>query len=190
MRLLASFLLTLTLATFVGLGATWYATTRGVGLGAISVGAWQAQPKSGTQDIDPYARAVIARSAELPLGSGDGVAFSARTADDGQRLDGRCEIAVSGSTPLARYWTLTAYDMAGRVIANPIGRYGFTSVEVARKADGRFDVVVAPRARAGNWLPSGDIGALQIVLRLYDTPIGVSTRSVGEMPSIIMGACS
>lgn len=190
MRLLASFLLTLTLATFIGLGATWYVTTRSIAFGAVTVGAWQAQPKSGTQDIDPYAHAVIARSGELPLGSGDGLAFLSRTADDGRRLDGRCEIIVAGSTPLARYWTLTAHDGGGRVIANPTGRYGFTSVEVARQADGRFEVVVAPRARAGNWLPSGGIGELQLVLRLYDTPIGMSTRSVGEMPKITMGPCS
>ena len=31
---------------------------------------------TGTADIDPYARALVARSGELPIGAGDGVAFS------------------------------------------------------------------------------------------------------------------
>ena len=58
-----------------GLGLTWFALTRGTAFGAITIGAWTAWPKTGTADIDPYARATIARSGELPIGSGDGVAF-------------------------------------------------------------------------------------------------------------------
>jgi hypothetical protein len=189
-RLLASVILAFTLATFAGLGATWYATTRGVSFGTIALGAWAAHPKSGTQDIDPYARAAIARSGELPLGSGDGVSFMAKSSDDGRRLDGRCDVTVSGSTPLARYWTLTVHDARGQVIANPLGRYGYTSAEIGRAADGRFDIVIAPRARAGNWIPSGDANEYVLVLRLYDTPVGLSTRNQLEMPSIKIGGCA
>ena len=38
--------------------------------------------ETGTADIDPYARATIARNGELPIGSGDGVAFFARADDN------------------------------------------------------------------------------------------------------------
>src|SRR6266403_1930130 len=79
------------LATVVGLGATWMTATRGTDLGTLTIGAWTARPKTGTADVDPYSRASIARSGELPVGTGDGVAFSA-TADDRKRpLDGRCD---------------------------------------------------------------------------------------------------
>ena len=60
--------------------------TRGVAFGALTIGAWTAWPKTGSVDIDPYARAIIARSGELPIGTGDGVAFYARTDDAGQPL--------------------------------------------------------------------------------------------------------
>ena len=109
MRLIFITLLALIIATVVGLGATWMTATRGTDLGTLTIGAWTARPDRHA-DIDPYSRASIARSGELPVGTGDGVAFSA-TADDRKRpLDGRCDVVVSGVTPAARFWTLTLYD--------------------------------------------------------------------------------
>src|SRR5690242_11307104 len=78
-RLLLGLLFALAVAALIGLGTTWLTLTRGTAFGAVAVGAWTAFPKTGTRDIDPYARASIARSGELPIGSGDGVSFYART---------------------------------------------------------------------------------------------------------------
>jgi hypothetical protein len=181
-RLLLGSLFALAIATLVGLGTTWLTLTRGTAIGAVVIGAWTAFPKSGTRDVDPYARASIARSGELPVGSGDGVAFFARTDDDGRPLDGRCDVRISGATPQARYWTLTLYDPHGRLVGNTIDRYGFTSQEIVRAADGNFDIVVAPRTRAGNWLPTNGIDSYMLVLRLYDSPVGVATRAAREAP--------
>jgi hypothetical protein len=183
---------TLLLAAAIGLGATWLTLTRGVAFGALRIGAWTAWPRSGSVDIDPYARAIIARSGELPIGTGDGVAFYARTDDAGKDLDGRCTFVLSGMTPPARYWTLTLYDPEGRMVANAIDRHGFTSAEIVRDVGGRFAVSVGPRARAGNWLPSGGIERYVLVLRLYDTPIGVAsmTSREGPMPAIARKDCS
>ena len=80
-RLLLGFLFAFAVAAVFGLGLTQFALTRGTAFGAITIGAWTAWPKTGTAEIDPYARAAIARSGELPIGSGDGVAFFA-SADD------------------------------------------------------------------------------------------------------------
>jgi hypothetical protein len=184
-------LFALAVAALVGLGATWLALTRGTAFGAVTIGAWTSFPKSGTRDVDPYSRAAIARSGELPVGSGDGVAFVARTDDDGRSLDGRCEVRISGTTPQARFWTLTLYDPRGRLIGNAIDRQGFTSQEIVRNADGSFDIAVAPRTRAGNWLPTNGVESYVLVLRLYDSPVGVATRAAREapMPSIAQ-ACS
>jgi hypothetical protein len=76
-RLLLFTLLALIIATAVGLGATWMTATRGTDLGTLTIGAWTARPRTGTAEVDPYSRASIARSGELPVGTGDGVAFSA-----------------------------------------------------------------------------------------------------------------
>src|SRR3954454_17830311 len=111
MRLLLGFLFSLAVAAVFGLGLTQFALTRCTAFGAISIGAWTAWPKTGTGDIDPYARAAIARSGELPIGSGDGVAFFAASADTGHPLDGRCTVTIAGTTPAARFWTITLYDL-------------------------------------------------------------------------------
>ncbi len=140
MRLILITLLALILATVVGLGATWLTATRGTDLGTLTIGAWTARPRTGTSEIDPYARASIARSGELPVGTGDGVVFSATTDDKKRPLDGRCDVVVSGVTPAARFWTLTLYDQKGRLVANSLQRYGFTSQEIVRGSDGGFEV--------------------------------------------------
>ena len=191
MRLFFGSCFTLVLAAVVGLGATWLTLTRGVAFGALNLGAWTAWPKSGSVDIDPYARAIISRTGQLPIGTGDGVAFYARRDDAGNAFDGRCTFVISGSTPAARYWTLTLYDAEGRPVANTIDRHGFTSAEIVREADGRFAISVAPRARPGNWLPTGGIEQFVLVWRLYDTAIGVATRTTkeGPMPAIERKGC-
>ena len=192
MRLLFGSCFTLLLAAAIGLGATWLTVSRGVAFGAVTIGAWTAWPKSGSVDIDPYARATIARTGELPVGTGDGVAFYARTDDAGNSFDGRCTFTLSGMTPAARYWTLTLYGLDGRLVANTLDRHGFTSAEVMRDVNGRFAISVAPRARPGNWLPTGGIERYVLVLRLYDTSVGVATRNAkeGPMPAITRKACS
>jgi hypothetical protein len=191
MRLLFGSCFTLILAAAIGLGATWMTTTRGVAFGSLSVGAWTAWPKNGSVDIDPYARATIARTGELPIGIGDGVAFYARTDDAGNNFDGRCTFTVNGLTPAARYWTLTLYNLDGGLVPNAIDRHGFTSEEIVRQINGQFVINVAPRARPGNWLPTGGIERYVLVWRLYDTPIGVASRTTkeGPMPAVTRTGC-
>lgn len=192
MRLIFVLILTMAIATFVGLGLTWNTATRGVEIGTLTIGPWTARPRIGTSEIDPYARAAVARSGELPIGAGDGITFRANADNAGKKLDGRCDVVVSGVTPPARFWTLTVYDTKGKLVANTLNRYGFTSQEVVRASDGSFTVRIAPRARSGNWLPTGGISRYQLLLRLYDTPVGVATRSQKDapLPSITMAGCS
>jgi hypothetical protein len=134
---------------------------------------------------------MVARTGELPVGSGDGVAFYARTDDAGQPLDGRCDVLLNGTTPQARFWTITLYEPEGRLVANSAQRQGFTSQEIVRNADGSFEIMVGPRVRPGNWLPTGGVDKYVLVLRLYDTPIGMASRTGSEapMPSITKRAC-
>jgi len=178
-------------AAALGLGMTWLTLSKGTAFGGVTIGAWTAWPKLGTTEIDPYAHAVVAQTGRLPVGSGDGIAFLARADDQGRVLDGRCEVTVSGTTPAARFWTLTLYDPDGRLVANSVNRYGFTSQEIVRRADGSFDIVIAPRARSGNWLPTAGVERYVLVLRLYDTAVGVATKTGREapMPAIAEGAC-
>ena len=86
MRLLLGSMFALAVAAALGLGTTWVTLTRGTAYGGVTIGAWTAWPKSGTPGIDPYARAIVARIGELPVGSGDGVAFYARSDDAGRNI--------------------------------------------------------------------------------------------------------
>ena len=191
MRLILVSVIALSIAAAVGLGLTWRTATKGTDFSAIKIGAWTARPRTGTSDIDPYARASVARSGELPVGTGDGVTFLATSDDKGRALDGRCDVVVSGTTPAARFWTLTLYDTTGQLTANALQRYGFTSEEVVRAADGSFDLRVAARARAGNWLPTGGLERYVLAMRFYDTPVGVATRSQRDapMPAVTTVGC-
>jgi hypothetical protein len=190
-RLIFISLLTLMLASAIGLGSTWFTSTRGASFGTLTIGPWTARPRTGSTSIDPYSRAVIARSGELPIGTGDGVSFSADADDKGTKLNGQCDVVVSGKTPAARFWTVTLYDSRGQLVGNTLQRYGFTSEEILRNSDGTFDMQIAPRARAGNWLPTGGIERYALVMRFYDTPVGIATRTQRDapMPTITTTSC-
>ncbi|MBB3769783.1 hypothetical protein FHS55_000369 [Angulomicrobium tetraedrale] len=185
------FILTLAIGAVVGLGLTWFTTVKGYGPASIRSGAWEAWPKAGAEDADPYARAALARAGELPLELADGLAFVARTDDAGMPLDGRCDIRLTGSLPQARFWTLTVTDPRGRLIDNPAKRSGFTSPEVVWNRDGTLDLLLGPRARPGNWLPTGARERIVLTLRLYDTPVGLARRTsdAPAMPRLVTERC-
>jgi hypothetical protein len=190
-RLLFGTLFALIVAAAFGLGSTYLALSRGVSFNSLTIGSWTAWPKTGTADIDPYAQASIARIGRLPTALGDGVAFTASTDDNGRVLDGRCNTLLSGITPAARFWTLTLYNSDGELVANSINRFGFTSQEIVRHADGSFEIRVAPRASPGNWLPTGGVERYVLLLRLYDTAVGVETKAGREvpMPAVTVRSC-
>ena len=191
MRLLLGSLFCFALAAVIGLGSTWFALSRDINVGGLHIGAWVARPKSGTADVDPYSRASVERTGALPVGLGDGVSFTARTDDHQRTLDGRCDVTVAGTTPQARFFTVTLYDLEGKLVSNALNRSGFTSQELLRSGDGSFKISIGPRARPGNWLPTGGVESYFIVLRLYDTPVGVQTRAGREtpMPTVTTGRC-
>jgi hypothetical protein len=191
MRLLIEMLLSSMVAAAIGLGSTWYALTQNLAFGPLALGAWTAYPRNGTVGVDPYAHAAIVRNGELPVGVGDGIAFTAATDDAGHPLDGRCDLHVHGTTPPARYFTVTLYSPAGRLVANALDRYGFTSQELVRDPAGEFDITVSPRARSGNWLPTGGVDSYVLMMRFYDTSLGIATRAGREapMPSLQLENC-
>jgi hypothetical protein len=190
-RLIFITLLALALATAVGLGSTYMTSTRGTDLGTLTIGAWTARPKSGSSDIDPYSRASIARSGELPIGTGDGIAFLGhhrRQEEAARRALRRGRQRGDAGGPVL---DADAVRPQGHLVANSLQRYGFTSQEIVRGSDGAFEIRVAARSRAGNWLPTGGIERYALMLRLYDTPVGVATRTQRDapMPSISTVDC-
>lgn len=186
------FLVIVLAGTALGFVVTYRVLQRGPVFNVVSVGPWTTVPKSGSLDSDPYTRAIEARSAELPLGSAEGLTFIARTDSSGAPLLPRCDYAVSGSVAPTRYWTLTLLSRRGFLIDNPAKRFGFTSAELVRAADGTFDITVARQARPGNWLPLGKAQPFVLMLRLYDTLLdfGTAKADASAMPKIARGRCA
>jgi hypothetical protein len=190
LRFLFDLAIAIIIATTIGLATAWYAVDRGLVFGTVTVGSWKAWPMEGSANADPYSLAMLARSGEVPLGGGEGIAFTAETDRDGRLLDGRCTYAVDGQTPPARLWTLTAYDAAGRLMPNPAKRTGFLSREILRRPDGSFLITVTGEVTPGNWLPIAPVERFRLVFRLYDTPLTTGSQLAGvTMPAIIASRC-
>ena len=181
---------TLLTALVLGLGSAAWMVSRASPFGGVPAGAWTAWPKLGSRDVDPYALAIRARTADVPLGAGEGLVISARVDGDGRPLEAACTYRVEGATPPARYWTLTLTDPEGAPVRTPLGRAGFTSREVLRDGQGRTAVVLSPAAAPGNWLQMPEHGRVTLVLRLYDTPIsGASGLDPETLPRIRREGC-
>jgi hypothetical protein len=190
LRATTGFLLALVIGAASGLVLTWWSVAEGPRFGALHVGPWTAWPNLASQDADRYARASIARSGDLPLGPGEGLAFVARADSQGHRLDGACRYRIALINPPARWWTLALYDQGGRLAGNPAERFGFVSSQVVRDIKGGVAVSLGPEVRSGNWLPSPN-GPMTLVLRLYDTPIssGLATADTIALPDIVPEGC-
>lgn len=158
---------------------------------AVRVGPWAIQPRTGIRDADPYARAAIARSGLVPLGTGEGALFIAREDSGGHPLSGACDYVMAGPVPAGRAWTLAAIDMHGKVPANPSDRKALTSSEVLRDTGGRFTVALSADPVAGNWLPLPREGRFSLWLRFYDAPIAATagTLKPTDLPAIERVAC-
>lgn len=177
--------------SLLGLALTYLAVERGTCVGTVEAGPWTFRPSIGTTEIDPYTRAMLARSGELPLGTAEGLSFLAGSDSSGAPFDPGCDYIVTGSIPRARYWTLSLHSAEGELVANAADRYGFTSADILRSADGGFEIVASRQARPGNWLPIGTQARFVLVLRLYDTELDTRSRPLDAvaMPRIVKLRC-
>lgn len=175
----------------LGLSATVVSLNSGYGFAPLRAGPWTAWPSVGGADVDPYARAVVARSGEAPLGRDQGIAFIAADDSDGAALDADCEYRIVDPLPAARFWTLSLARPSGALIDNPSGRYGFSSVDLLRREGGAFEISIARKARAGNWLSTGEARRFIILLRLYDTPLDADAHAdANSFPKIVKLTCA
>ena len=187
-----------TLALFVGIGlaltlglwSAYLAVRSPAPIDTITMGAWQAWPNAGTADVDPYSRARLARTGEIPLGSGEGLMLLAQADDSGNPLLARCDYLVEGQTPPARLWTLSVEDLAGRVVREQDEFAALSSDVLLRNADGGFRIALSATPKAGNWVPTGGAPQFRIVVRLYDTTARVVTAlTTLTMPSLVRDRC-
>jgi hypothetical protein len=174
----------------LGIGSAWMAVRSPAPIDAITVGAWQAWPNAGTADVDPYSRARLARTGEIPLGSGEGLALFALADERGRPLLSACDYRIVGQTPPARLWTLALERDDGRPVFDRGAAAAISSDALLRMPDGAFEVAVSRAPNAGNWISPGASGRFRIVLRLYDTTVRTVTGlTTLPMPRILRESC-
>lgn len=186
-------LVVLTLAIAFG-GGAWSASwmlKATSGFGAIKLGPWSAYPKLQTADADPFAKAHRAGDGRILLGRAEGLVFTARNDETGAALSGRCSYEVSGSTPPARFWTLTVTDAGDQPLKTPPRvPTSLNSWTTLRNVDGTFRIRLDALAQAGNWIWLNANSNVGLVLTLIDTPIAASLSMVElDLPKISKIGC-
>ncbi len=171
-------LLVCALGLALGFLASAYALSRLSPFDRVRLGPWELEAHAGSTEADPYTLARLERSGEIPLAVGEGLQLIARIDDAGRKLDARCVYEVGPRAPAARYWTLSLIDQDGWPVDNLARRYGFRSSELLRSGNGDFTITVAADVQPGNWLPIGTQGPFELVLRLYDSPLGATAGAI------------
>ena len=176
-----------------GLASAWYMVEAGSRLSTRSIGPWTTWVSAGRIEADPYTRAHFARSGSLPLSSSVARIYTATTDQDGRRLYAECEYVVEGDGPDQAWWTIAIFDHRGRLIRNPAARHAYNATTVLRDTNGRYTITLAREARPGNWLPTGRIRTLALVMtvfwstRLDQSETGVEGES--QLPTIRRTIC-
>ncbi len=180
------------LGAATGLGSAWAMLGERIPFGRMQAGPWEANIRASSPYPDPYARAIMTRRPHLPLGVGEGLAFTAQADDKGAALVSRCDYRITGLVPPSRGWSLALARAQEPLLAGPADRISFTDAELTRDENGRFDIRLSRLVQPGDWLPLPDIGSFRLVLRLYDTPVSGTANELRaqDLPSIQRLGCS
>jgi hypothetical protein len=190
-RLVLVILVGIASAVSLGLWSAWLTVRSPAPIDTIELGAWQAWPNAGTDAADPYSRARLARTGEIPLGSGEGLALLALTDDSGEPLTAACDYKIVGQTPPARLWTMALEAPDGRFIKSRAGVSALGSDTLLRDSDGSFEIVLSAHPRTGNWLSTEDAAHFRIIVRLYDTTARTGTElTTLFMPRVTREQCT
>ena len=165
--------LRVSLATIAGLalgaGAAWTMAGKGFGRADIVNGPWTTSLSFGTSETDASTRASVARRGLLALPSTETVYWQASVDSDGNPLDGNCTYAMTGTALDARWWSITFYDKAGYLVANPANIWSFSGAAITDAEKAAWRVTLGPnRPATGHWLPSKKGKGFDLTLRLYN----------------------
>ncbi len=162
----------LTLSLVLGIGSAWYALDDTYGVFRLKHGPWVLRREAGAPDADPYTVAHFKRNGMLPAKALEVMYFFAGQDSEGRPLEARCTYVIDGQALDATRWSLSLYNEKGNLVRNPARRYGFNSENIIRADKDNIHIVVAPEAHPGNWLPGGEDGKRQLILRLYNPSRG------------------
>ena len=108
------------------------------------IGPWTTGADIGTARASAYTRATVALHGLLALPAREARYYSADEDDSGRPLDGRCRYRIAGGEAGGAWFSLTLYDPAGYLVANPAGTYSAGSAAMAPAERRAWTVVAAP----------------------------------------------
>lgn len=189
-----SLILTVALATGVGVWSSRYMISRGSPLSADMYGPWQHWRDMGRDGADPYTKASLASTGKLRISADSAGIFEARTDSQGARLHSSCNYKIKGMSLPGLWWSLAVFDARGRLIPNEANRYEFTADTIAPNPNGSFVITLGRDARPGNWIPTSGAGRLVLVFTVLDPANGLSDEQRAErnkrLPLIQREDCS
>jgi hypothetical protein len=178
------------IGTLLGLVTAQHAVSGRYGVVAETRGAWTAWPRAAEARIDPYTRAHHLSHGLMPSNRFDTVEYESRVDDAGRPLDGNCTYLVSGVSPQARWWSVSALATDEEAQATSEPRRGLVSGQLVYEPDLSFRISVSRDLQAGNWLRPPDSGTLVLLLRLYTPAAAVLRRPVeADLPSVERQVC-
>ncbi len=194
MRVILNIMVFAVVALAVGLGTARVMITDGSAISTSRFGPWTAWHSLGAASADPYTLAHVSRAGTLPVTTSSAIYLTAKVNEDGDLLDSGCDYAITIPDVPAQWWSLSLFDKSGRPIPNPSDRHSFSRENVVSGFDGVVRIRVAPLARPGYWLPSGDSGQLTLVFRAF-RPREAVNLAAGELspdllPRITTVGCS
>ena len=170
----------------------------------VEIDGWRSNWSIGTDAVDPYTKAWIARFGLFALRREEAVYFYTTLDAAGQPLDEECVYALDVDEQPGSWWSVTVYDGEGYLPKNADGRLSFDATK-AEELQSRRVVLSAemPEAGAetgednGYWISTRNAGAFDVTLRVYQpTPVAIENPAqafvlppikrlscAGEMPS-------
>ncbi len=162
---------------------------------SVHNGPWRTSADTGAVDANPWSRAAVAIAGLYALSRHEAIYYTAFTDDSGETLRGDCSYTVSGTTPDARWWSLTVYGADHYLVPNPENRYAVNAGNLPSAAAGRIDLALSGNAAAilhrADALPTPVQGPFSLTLRLYNPPAAIVTQlDRVPLPTIRRGVCA
>lgn len=151
----------------LGMILTSISLSTGSGFAAQYQDGWKSWKSAGHVKADPYTRAYIAKTGQLPLPPQLAQTYFALYDNAHRRLHSSCSYLIESPTVEAKWWTLGVYDYSGNIYENAYKRYSFNAESALIKFDGGFHIYVSQTPQPENWLPVGKQGPFVLVYRLY-----------------------
>lgn len=155
------------LGLILGTGAAIWSVRVGAFGSSARIGPWTTGGDIGTADASARTRATVALHGLLALPAREARYYSAAEDDEGRPLDGRCRYRIDGGDAGGAWFSLTLYDPAGYLVANPAGVHSAGSAGMAPAERRAWTVIAAPGRQPGRWLPTGGLERFNLTLRVY-----------------------